>query len=61
MVAAGVGAIGTPSPRAVAPIGFVMSDCTAHAGSKETVMSNEVPGDAADHRSLYAPGFRWTG
>ena len=61
MVVAGVGVIGTPSPLAVAPIGFVMSDCTAHAGSKETVMSNEVPGDAADHRSLYAPGFRWAG
>jgi DNA end-binding protein Ku len=38
-----------------------MSDGTAHAGSKESVVSNEVPGDAADHRSFYAPGFRWAG
>src|ERR1700687_3887430 len=61
--ATAVGAIVTVTPTAlaVAPVGFVMSDGTAHAGSKESVVSNEVPGDAADHRSFYAPGFRWAG
>src|ERR1700724_1807642 len=38
----------------LAPIGFMMSDGTAHACPKEAVMPDEVPGDAADHRSFYA-------
>ena len=43
--ATAVGAIVTVTPTAlaVAPVGFVMSDGTAHAGSKESVVSNEVP------------------
>src|SRR3984893_13170503 len=39
----------------LAPIGFMMSDGTSRACPKETV-SNEVPSDAADHRSFYATG-----
>jgi hypothetical protein len=43
-----------PAPLLVAPIGFMMTDGTACTCAKETV-SNEMPGDAADHRSFYAP------
>ena len=61
--AVAVGAVGTvaPSPLAVTPIGFVMSDSAAYTCPKET-MSNEVPGEAADHRSFDASGrLRWAG
>jgi hypothetical protein len=61
--AVAVGAVGTvaPSPLAVTPIGFMMSDGAAYTCPKET-MSNEVPGDAADHRSFDASGrLRWAG
>jgi hypothetical protein len=44
-----------PAPLLVAPIGFMMTDGTACTCPKETV-SNEMPGDAADHRSFYATG-----
>src|ERR1700730_8899853 len=44
-----------PAPLLVAPIGFKMTDGTACTCAKETV-SNEMPGDAADHRAFYAPG-----
>src|SRR3981189_1353634 len=32
----------------------MMSDGTAHACPKEAVVPDEMPGDAADHRSFYA-------
>ena len=32
----------------------MMSDGTAYACPKEAMVSGEVPGDAADHRSFYA-------
>jgi hypothetical protein len=44
-----------PASLLVAPIGFMMTDGTACTCAKETV-SNEMPGDAADHRAFYAPG-----
>jgi hypothetical protein len=46
-----------PIPLGGAPIGLVMTDGTARTCPKETV-SNEMPGDAADHRSFYATGRR---
>ena len=51
MIPAAIG----PALLLVAPIGFVMTDGTACAGPEETV-SNEMPGEAADHRSFYATG-----
>ena len=48
------------APLLVAPIGFMMTDGTACTCPKKTV-SNEMPCDAADHRSFYATGgLRWT-
>ena len=41
-----------PSP--VATIGFMVSDGAADTGSEETMMSEDMPCDAADYRSLHA-------
>jgi hypothetical protein len=43
-----------PIPLTAAPISFMMSDGTAHACPKQTVVPDEMPGDTADHRSFYA-------
>jgi hypothetical protein len=41
-----------PSALAVSPIRLVMPDGTAYARAKQTMVSDEMPGDTADHRSL---------
>jgi hypothetical protein len=49
----------TPIPSAtgisLAPIGFMMTDGTACACAEKAV-PDEMPGNAADHRSFYAAG-----
>jgi hypothetical protein len=54
--AAAVRTFGTPIPLAGAPIGFMMPDRAAYACPKEAVVSDEMSGDAADHRSFDASG-----
>ena len=51
MIPAAIG----PAPVLVTPISLMMTNCTACTCPKETV-SNEMPGDAPDHRSFYATG-----
>jgi hypothetical protein len=53
-IAGALAAIPSATGISLAPIGFMMSDGTAHARPKEAVVPNEMPGDAADHRSFYA-------
>jgi hypothetical protein len=40
----------------VVPVGFMMTDGTACTCPKEAMVPDEMPGDAADHRSFYAAG-----
>jgi hypothetical protein len=53
-IAGALAAIPSAAGISLAPIGFMMSDGTAHACPKEAVVPDEMPGDAADHRSFYA-------
>jgi hypothetical protein len=61
-IAGALAAIPSAAGISLAPISFMMSDGTAHACPKEAVVPNEMPGDAADHRSFYASRrLGWTG
>jgi hypothetical protein len=53
-IAGALAAIPSAAGISLAPIGFMMSDSTAHACPEETVVPDEMSGDAADHRSFYA-------